>query len=134
MVQNGNAFDQKSLKLGHARKVWRSVRHVYPAGGTVSNVGDFVSAGIIKSGTPVKFDSATKTIKAFTDAQVSGASDVNSLGINGFLQEDTPISSASTVATGTVVYAGEIYSYMFSQAVFAKLKSLSGVPMIVFVN
>lgn len=31
----GNTFDRDSLKYGHARKVWREIRHRYPAGGTI---------------------------------------------------------------------------------------------------
>lgn len=130
----GNTYDQKSVNYGHARKVWREIRHRYPAGGTISNVADFVDAGKIPAGTPVTFDAAEKTITAYTDAQITGADDVAALGINGYLQEDAPITDANTVATGTVVYAGEIYEYMFDEAVVTALKTLTTVPQIVWVQ
>ena len=40
------------------------------------------------------------------------AAGIDSLGIIGFLQEDVPVTSASTVATGNVIVKGEIYGYM----------------------
>jgi len=112
----GNTFDVKSVKYGHARKVWREITDIYPAGGVISNVADWVDAGKIPAGTPVKYDLSGKTIEALTDANVTSSD-----GINGFLQEDVVIASASTVATGTVVYGGEIYGYMFADAVLTAL-------------
>ena len=35
----GNTFDVNTVKYGHARKVWREIRHRYPGGGMVSNIG-----------------------------------------------------------------------------------------------
>ena len=29
----GNTFDVNTVKYGHARKVWREIRHRYPGGG-----------------------------------------------------------------------------------------------------
>lgn len=116
----GNTFDVKSVKYGHARKVWREITDIYPAGGTISNIADWVSAGKIPAGTPVKFDISNKTIKALTDASISGGN-VETLGINGFLQEDVVVTSANTVGTGTVVYGGEIYGYMFAEATLTAL-------------
>ena len=37
---------------------------------------------------------------------------IDSLNIIGFLQEDAPVLSAQTIATGTVIVKGEIYDYM----------------------
>ena len=133
----GNTFDTTTVTYGHARKVWREIRHQYPAGGTISNVSAWSSAGKIPSGTPCKYDAANKTITAYPDATVSGAADaaaVVALGINGYLQEDVVIKSNSTVGTGTVIYAGEIYEYMFASAVLEKLKLNTLTPMIVFVQ
>lgn len=133
----GNTFDSKTIAYGHARKVWREIRHQFPAGGTISNVSDWVSAGKIPSGTPCKYDAANKTITAYTNTTVSGCADaaaVAALGINGYLQEDAVITDANTVATGTVIYAGEIYEYMFASAVLTKLKLNTLTPMVVFVQ
>ena len=132
----GNTFDVKTQSFGHATKVWRSLRHVFPAGGVISadSVTAFYDLGKkIPAGTPVKYDASTKTLVAYTDAQITSADDITALGINAYLQEDCMLESASTVATGTAVYAGEIYEYMFDSAVVAKLKTLTTVPQIVWV-
>ena len=130
----GNTFDRESLKYGHARKVWREIRHRYPAGGTIKNISDFVAMGKVPGGTPVKYDASTNEITAITDAQIKAAEDVTTLGINGYLQEDARIKDANTIATGTVIYAGEIYEYMFDAEVAAKLKALATLPQIVWVQ
>lgn len=131
--KTGNTFDTTSFKVGHASKVWREIRHRFPAGGVISNVSDWVATGKIPSGTPVKYDGAAKTLKAYTDAQIKGASDMATLGINAYLQEDAYITDANTIATGTAIYAGEIYEHMFDAAVVTKLKTLTTVPQIVWV-
>lgn len=59
-IGSGNTFDTTSQHWGHARKVWRSVEHTRPSGGTVSNISDWVTKGVIPSGTPVKFDKAAR--------------------------------------------------------------------------
>lgn len=129
----GNTFDKKSFEYGHARKVWRSISSVYPGGGVIQNVSDFSEKGKIPSGSPVKFDPKTKQITVIKDDAIKGAEAVAALGINGYLQEDVYITSEKTVATGTVVYAGEIYEYMFEDDVVNKLK-LANVPMVVWVR
>lgn len=131
---NGNTFDVKTTKYGHSTKVWREIRHRYPAGGTIENVSDWVSDGKIPAGTPVKYDMNAKTLKAYTNEQVKGASDISTLGINAYLQEDAFINSASTIATGTAVYAGELYDYMYDADVLAKLQSITTTQQIVWVH
>ena len=89
----GNTFDVNTVKYGHARKVWREIRHRYPGGGMVSNISDWVAVGKIPAGTAVKFDLSGKTFTAYTDAQIKAAeSDITTLGINGYLQEDIACS------------------------------------------
>ena len=136
----GNKFENKTVSYGHARKVWREIRHVYPAGGVISNVAAWRSASkdIIPAGTPCKIDMANSTITCYLDSAVSGTADaaaLAALGINGLLLEDVNISGSNPiVATGTVVYEGEIYSYMLASAVLAKLVTLTTMPGIVYVN
>lgn len=133
---NGNTFDAKTKTYGHASKVWRSVRHVYPAGGIVENVSDWVTAGKIPAGTPIKYyvdANDKKAIVAYTDTAITGAETFSSLGINAYLQEDIVITDANTVASGTAVYAGELYEHMYTAAVLTKLKTLTTVPQIVWV-
>lgn len=131
----GNTFDVNTMKYGHARKVWREIRHRYPGGGMVSNITDWVDAGKIPAGTAVKFDLKEKTIKAYTDEQIKTAdADITTLGINGYLQEDILVASSNTKASGTVVYAGEIYQYMFEEDVVAILQKITTLPQIVWVQ
>lgn len=130
----GNSFDNTSQKWGHARKVWREIRHRYPAGAKITNVSEFVNSGVIPAGSAVKFDAEKKEMTVVLDSAIKAASDVKTLGVNGYLQEDVRVLSANTVATGTVIYAGEIYEYMFDADVVAKLKTLTTVPQIVWVQ
>ena len=129
----GNTFDVNTVKYGHARKVWREIRHRYPGGGMVSNISDWTSAGKIPAGTAVKFDLSNKTLKAYTDEQIKAA-DITTLGINGYLQEDILVTSENTKASGTVVYAGELYQYMFDEEVIAILQKITTLPQIVWVQ
>lgn len=131
----GNTFDANTMKYGHARKVWREIRHRYPGGGMVSNISDWVAAGKIPAGTAVKFDLKGKTFTAYTDAKIKAATaNISTLGINGYLQEDIRVAGANTKASGTVVYAGEIYSYMFDEEVLAALQKITTLPQIVWVE
>lgn len=120
VFQTGNTFDSQSLSVGHARKVWRRIEEQLPGGFLIKNVSDFVTAGLIRSGMAIVKDTASgadeKDIKVLTWAQlktgISSQSGIDSLSIIGFLQEDVPVTSANTVATGNVIVKGEIYGYM----------------------
>lgn len=122
VFQTGNTFDTQSFGVGHARKVWRRIEEQLPGGFMIKNVEDFVSAGLIRSGMAIVKDTANgadeKDIKVLTWAQIKAAitgespAGIDSLGIIGFLQEDVPVLSAQTIATGNVIVKGEIYGYM----------------------
>lgn len=132
----GNTFQNGTVAVpGKARKVWREIRHQYPAGGKVVNVSAWYG-GIIPAGTPCKYDRATKEVTCYLDSAITGASDVSTLGINGFTQEDIDCrainASATGVATATVIYDGEIYDYFFTSAVLTKLAG--AVPQVIFVH
>lgn len=128
----GNSFNTKTFKIGHARKVWRETRAVFPGGGVVENVSDWKDKGVIPSGRPCKFDPKEKKVKVFTEEQVkAGAAD--ELGINGYIQEDIRIVDENTVGSATVVYDGEIYEFMFSDEELAILKAGTKTPQIVWV-
>jgi hypothetical protein len=96
--------------------VWRRIEEQLPGGFMIKNVSDFVSAGLIRSGMAVVKDTASgadeKDIKVLKWSDITGAESIDSLGIIGFLQEDVPVLSAQTVATGNVIVKGEIYGYM----------------------
>ena len=117
VFQTGNTFDTQSVSVGHARKVWRRIEEQLPGGFLIKNVSDFVSAGLIRSGMAIVKDTDgaadEKDIKVLTWAQVKAAvGNIDSLSIIGFLQEDVPVLSSQTVATGNVIVKGEIYGYM----------------------
>lgn len=136
MFPIGNTFNKTSFSAGHARKVWREIRSQLPAGGKVSNISDWVSKGKIPAGTPAALiiDSTTgaKTVKCFTDAQVKAAvtkqgsteaPGIDSLKIQGHIQEDISIVNGDTVGTATVINDGDIYEYMLDADVVAALKA-----------
>ena len=147
MLNTGNTFGTSTVSYGHARKVWREIRHVYPAGGNINNIVAWRTAGksLIPAGTPCKIDTANSTITCYLDSAIDtaatdatdAAAALAALGINGLLQEDVHIGDANsgiTAASGTVVYEGEIYEYMLDSDTVSALKSISTIPMIVFVN
>ena len=117
VFQTGNTFDAQSMGVGHARKVWRRIEEQLPGTGRITNVSDFVAAGLIRSGMAIVKDNTPgadeQDYKALSWATVKAAvGNIDSLGIIGFLQEDAPVLSASTYATCTVIVKGEIYGYM----------------------
>lgn len=130
-MSTGNNFNKGTYSYGAARKVWRSVRHVFPGGGVIKNVSDFTTAGIIKAGTPVNLSNHQITV--YKDSELT-SDNADKLNVSGYLQEDIVIKDANTVATGTVVYAGELYSYIFTSAIAAVLKGLTSTPQITFVE
>ena len=146
ILQTGNTFDKQTFSQGHSRKVWREIRRQWPAGGKVANVSDWATAGKIPAGTPCKYtvtESGAKEIKCYTDAQVKAAvtkqgsneaPGIDSLGINGYTDRDTPIASANTGATATVIREGDIYEYMFDAGVATALKANTKCPGVTFVN
>lgn len=136
MFPTGNTFNKTTFSAGHARKVWREIRSQLPAGGKVSNISDWTSKGKIPAGTPaaltVDATTGAKTVKCLTDAQVKAAvtkegsteaPGIDSLGIQGHTQEDTPIVNGDTVGTVTVINDGDIYEYMLDADVVEALKA-----------
>lgn len=119
----GNSFGTQTFNYGHAKKVWREIRHRYPAGGTISNIAAWKTAkkDVIPAGTPVVFDAEAKTMVAQLEAANTA---------NGYTQEDVVIKDA-TVATATVIYDGELYGYMYDAADVAILAA--AVPGVKFV-
>ena len=85
----GDTFKHGSWSLGHARKVFREIRHKYPAGGVVSNVAAWISANkaVIPAGTPVQYNHSTKEITALLTVSAASGSDP-ATAVDGLLQED----------------------------------------------
>jgi hypothetical protein len=142
MGRMGNTFGSQSVNAGHARKVWREVKDQFPAGGVVTNLTDWVSAGVgkIPAGTFCKWyddaDNGGKKVVCYTAAQIKAASgNPASLGINGATLYDIDIENGDTVGTATVVYAGEYYDYMVKDSsVLSIVKGLASLSEIKFVS
>lgn len=127
VFQTGNTFDSGTVSMGHARKVWRRIEEQLPGGFVIKNVSSFATAGLIRSGMPLAYDTASgadaKDVKVVTWAAIKTAvtgqspAGIDSLNIIGFLQEDVPVTSSSTFATANVVVKGEIYGYMLGDTV-----------------
>lgn len=130
----GNTFDKKTVAYKHARKVWREVREQEPAGGIIKNTADFLTTKVVPAGSLVSFDNEAKEITVITQAKlaeaapsgVADASKVAALKINGFLYNDVPLTDENTIASGAVIYDGEIYGYMMTaeaKAVYEAVQS-----------
>lgn len=136
----GNTFGSKTVSLGHSRKVWREAKDQFPAGG-VANVSDWMTGGVgkVPAGTFCKwYDDAAndggKKAVCYTKAQITGAADISTLGINGATLYDIDIENGETVGSATVIYAGEYYSYMVDAEVLAKVKDIPALCEIKFVS
>lgn len=70
----GNTFGEKTISFNPAKKVWRCVRHVYP-GGAMLDTASLVAYKnkIVPAGTPVKYDSSAKTVKVYSDTDITTA-------------------------------------------------------------
>lgn len=137
MATQGNSFASSTVNLKHAKRVWIEVLEVYNGGGIVKNASEFLTdgKGVIPAGTPVKLSGGE--ITAYTDAKVQACADaaaVLALGINGYLQSDIHLQSATDQGTGTVVFHGKLDAKMIASASLAKLKLNTLTPMVIFVE
>lgn len=143
MGRMGNTFGSQTVSVGHARKVWREVKDQFPAGGVVANLSDWLTGGVgkIPAGTFCKWEdlgaSGGKKVTCYKASQITGTADaaaLAALGINGATLYDIDIEAGETVATATVIYAGEYYSYMVAANVLAKVKDIAALSEIKFVS
>lgn len=109
----GNTYGTETVEWANGQKrVWREIRHRLPAGGTFSASAISQNKGkVIPAGTPVTFDQATKTLTIVTGKEGTAAV------IDGFTQEDVYIKDATSYASATVIYDGEIYEPVLKAAV-----------------
>lgn len=142
----GSVFADSSTTYTGGERVWRETRRVYPGGGRLTTasikaiLGNTAKEGVIPAGTPVTFDSSTKTITLLTSANLAVAE--NKPTVNGFIKDDIAIVGLGAVptndnlfASATVVYEGELYEYMFSATDVTNIKTcLSPDCKVIFVN
>ena len=132
--QIGNSFDSQTFEAGHAKKVWRRIEEQLPGGYHVTNMSDFASDGLVRSGMAVVKDTTSgadvRDVKVLTWAQVKAAlsgetpAGIDSLNIIGFTQEDVPVIQHGTGGSATynygtcnIIVKGEIYGYMLGATV-----------------
>ncbi len=101
----GNTFGRETIDIVNGQlRVWREIRHRFPAGGTFASATLTAYAGkVIPAGTAVTFDQSTKVLTIVTGKEETVPS------IDGFTQEDVYVKDGVTAATATVIYDGEIY-------------------------
>lgn len=125
-----NTFGKTSTTYGSGKNIWHEIKGVYPVGGTITltnyNVGDVIPAGSM-----CILNQATHAIT------IVAAADTNSLAnVNGLLQNDIYVDEAAKstlgAATGSVVFAGEIYIDRLAEGIPAA--ALAVLPMIVAIK
>lgn len=137
----GNTFDKTKVAYGHARKVWREVHDQYPAGGTIENTSDFLTTKVVPAGSMVSYDLEAKKITVITQAKLAECvtgdtvdiEKAKALKFNGYLYNDAPLKDGDTIATGAVVYRGELYKYMLTNEAVKVIEALGAVPGVVLV-
>lgn len=110
----GNVFGRTNKKYGSGKNIWHEVKGAYPCGGKISNISDFAGE-VIPAGSMCQFDQVTAAITIVkaseikTDSQTTASVDPST--IKGLLYNDVYVESDVTdpYATGSVVFAGEIY-------------------------
>lgn len=128
----GNTFGKKETPYGSGKNIWHEMKGAYPCGGNIVNYDDFKGA-VIPAGSMCQFDQVANTITIVKATDVKTTS--NSGGsvepgkIKGLLQNDVYIEDGVGYATGSVVFAGEIYIDRVAEAIPAEV--LAVLPMIV---
>lgn len=128
----GNTFGRAEKTYGSGKNIWHEVKGAYPCGGNITNISDF-EGKVIPAGSMCQFDQVAGTIKIIKASEIktatqSGAS-VEPSTIKGLLYNDVYIEENTDYATGSVVYAGEIYSDRLAEAVPEEVWAV--LPMIV---
>lgn len=90
---------------------------------------------MIPAGSMCQFDQANNTIKIIKSSEIkltSGGGSVEPKTIKGLLQNDVYVKNSTTYATGSVVFAGEIYADRLAEAIPDEVWAV--LPMIVPIN
>ena len=128
----GNTFGRTDKSYGSGKNIWHEVKAAYPCGGSISNIADF-KGNVIPAGSMCQFDQVANTIKIIKASEIKTASQtsasVEPATIKGLLQNDVHVENDTTYATGSVVFAGEIYSDRLAEAVPDEVWAV--LPMIV---
>lgn len=130
----GNSFGVTEESFGSGKNIWHEIKGAYPCGGSISNISDY-NGKVIPAGSMCQFDQVNNTIKIIKASEIkltSGGGSVEPNTIKGLLQNDVYVKSSTTYATGSVVFAGEIYADRLAEAIPDKVWAV--LPMIVPIN
>lgn len=122
-----NTFGGTTTTYSGGKNVWHEIKAAYPVGGIVS-LSSYSVGTVIPAGSMCILNQVTHAIT------IVAASDTENLEkVNGLLQNDIYVDQAAKgttgVATGSVVYAGEIYVDRLAEDIPAAV--LANLPMIV---
>lgn len=128
----GNSFGKKEESFGSGKNIWHEIKGAFPVGGKITNISSY-KGQVIPAGSMCQFDQvkAEITIVKATDVKTTSnaGGSVEPGKVKGLLQFDIPVNSSTTYATGSVVFAGEIYADRLAEAIPAEV--LAVLPMIV---
>lgn len=130
----GNVFGRTDKNYGSGKNIWHEVRGAYPCGGSISNISEF-KGKVIPAGSMCQFDQVDNTIKIVKATEIKTASQagasVEPNTIKGLLYNDVYVESdvPTPYATGSVVFAGEIYADRLAEVIPAEVWAV--LPMIV---
>lgn len=130
----GNSFGVTEESFGSGKNIWHEIKGAYPCGGSISNISDY-NGKVIPAGSMCQFDQVNNTIKIIKASEIkltSGGGSVEPNTIKGLLQNDVYVKSSTTYATGSVVFAGEIYADRLAEAIPEEVWAV--LPMIVPIN
>lgn len=128
----GNSFGKKEESFGSGKNIWHEIKGAFPVGGKITNISSY-KGQVIPAGSMCQFDQvkAEITIVKATDVKTTSNAEgtVTPDKVKGLLQFDVPVNNETTYATGSVVFAGEIYANRLAEAIPAEV--LAVLPMIV---
>lgn len=129
----GNVFGRTEESFNSGKNIWHEVKGAYPCGGTISNIADY-KGKVIPAGSMCQFDQVANTIKIIKASEIkltSGGGAVEPNTIKGLLYNDVyaPSDITTPVATGSVVFAGEIYADRLAEEIPTEVWAV--LPMIV---
>ena len=130
----GNVFGRTDKNYGSGKNIWHEVRGAYPCGGSISNISEF-KGKVIPAGSMCQFDQVDNTIKIVKATEIKTASQASASvepnTIKGLLYNDVYVESdvPTPYATGSVVFAGEIYADRLAEVIPAEVWAV--LPMIV---
>lgn len=129
----GNSFGKKEESFGSGKNIWHEIKGAFPAGGKITNISSY-KGQVIPAGSMCQFDQVKAEITIVKASEIKTGEEeedgtVEASAIRGLLQFDVPVNSETTYATGSVVFAGEIYADRLAEAIPASVWAV--LPMIV---